>query len=126
MKRLILWTSVALCLATFLLASGRISAAATKTNGLKRVTMVNRPGNEPWAYAPKTITIRAGQRVAFVNHSSQPHTVTATGGHPAFDSGITTLIEPKHTWFHTFRRAGKFSYFCQLHPYMTGVIIVKK
>lgn len=72
------------------------------------------------AFSPTTLTIAAGQTVTFVNNDDDAHTVTAASG--SFDSkGLDTHA----VWRHTFARPGTFSYFCQLHPFMKGTIVVK-
>jgi plastocyanin len=72
------------------------------------------------AFTPRTITISAGQSVTFVNDDDDAHTVTAADG--TFDSkGLDT----KATWHHTFSKPGTYAYFCQLHPFMKGTIVVK-
>jgi len=58
--------------------------------------------------------------VRFVNDDQDAHTVTAKDG--SFDSkGIDT----GEVWTHAFAARGRFAYFCELHPYMTGVVVVK-
>jgi plastocyanin len=72
------------------------------------------------AFAPKTLTITAGQTVTFTNDDDDAHTVTATDG--AFDSkGLDT----NGRWRHTFTKPGTYAYYCQLHPFMKGTIVVK-
>ena len=91
----------------------------------KYVDMVNRPGDEPWAFRPVTLTVRVGTRVTWRNRSSEAHTVTATGNKPAFDSSISNPISPKRSWSHLFKRAGTYAYYCYFHPYMKGKIVVR-
>ncbi|MBV9718394.1 MAG: cupredoxin family copper-binding protein [Candidatus Eremiobacteraeota bacterium] len=71
------------------------------------------------AYAPRTLTIGVGQSVTFTNDDDDAHTVTAVDG--TFDSkGLDT----NDVWHHTFTRAGRYAYFCELHPFMKGTIVV--
>ena len=77
-------------------------------------------------YVPPEITISAGTTVTWTNDDSTIHTVTeggppAAGATPAFDSSI---IAPSATWEHIFDTAGEFDYYCSLHPFMTGKVIV--
>jgi plastocyanin len=74
---------------------------------------------EGFAYKPASITIHAGQSVRFVNHDDEAHTVTARGN--GFDSGG---LDTGDGWTYRFERPGKYTYFCSLHPYMTGTIVV--
>ncbi len=72
------------------------------------------------AFAPAKLTISAGQTVTFTNRDDDAHTVTATDG--SFDSkGLDT----NGAWRHTFSAAGTYTYFCSLHPFMKGTIVVK-
>lgn len=53
---------------------------------------------------------------------------TVTSGNPSdkqtgtvFDSG---LIKPSNTFSYTFKDPGTYHYFCMVHPWMTGEVIV--
>jgi plastocyanin len=72
------------------------------------------------AFSPPTLTIHTGDTVLFVNDDDDAHTVTATD--MSFDSkGLDT----HQSWRHTFVKAGTYAYFCQIHPFMKGTIVVK-
>jgi LPXTG-motif cell wall-anchored protein len=74
-----------------------------------------------FTFAPKTVTIHAGDTVSWSNHGPSPHTVTADGG--SFDSGN---LNPGQGFSHTFPSAGTFAYHCQYHVQMgmVGTVIV--
>ena len=73
-----------------------------------------------YAYKAPAVTIHTGDTVRFINDDNDAHTVTSTDG--LFDSkGLDT----NGVWEHTFAKAGTYHYFCELHPYMKGTIIVK-
>ena len=77
-------------------------------------------------YVPPEITVSVGTTVTWTNDDSTIHTVTegtpgGAGATPAFDSSI---VAPSATWEHTFDAAGEFDYYCTLHPFMTGKVIV--
>ncbi|HET7814537.1 MAG TPA: cupredoxin family copper-binding protein [Candidatus Baltobacteraceae bacterium] len=72
-----------------------------------------------FAFAPATLTVRAGTTVRFVNNDSEAHTVTAKNG---FNSGG---LDTGDSWSHRFDRPGTYRYFCALHPYMKGTIVVR-
>jgi plastocyanin len=72
------------------------------------------------AFSPPTLTIEAGQTVTFINDDDDAHTVTATDG--SFDS---KGLDSNGVWHHTFGRPGTYKYFCQLHPFMKGTIVVQ-
>lgn len=70
-------------------------------------------------FSPKTLTVAPGQSVTFINDDSEPHTATAVD--KAFDSGGLDLHD---SWKHTFSKPGTYAYFCAMHPYMKGTIVV--
>jgi plastocyanin len=70
-------------------------------------------------YTPSSITIAPGGTVTWTNNDGRAHTVTATDG--SWDSG---LMNTGATWSRTFPAGGTFSYFCDLHPDMTGRVVV--
>lgn len=74
-----------------------------------------------FTYAPKEITVAPGTRIVWINRDEVPHTVTAkdkTIDSKAMDSG--------DKFEHTFISEGDFEYFCVVHPFMTGVVHVRK
>ena len=74
-------------------------------------------------FSPAKITIKRGTRVVWINKDSAAHTATATNKPRSFDSG--RLVQGER-FSHTFRRAGKKPYYCELHPDMRGRIIVRR
>jgi len=73
-----------------------------------------------FAFAPATVTIKAGDTVRFVQDDETAHTVTAAD--KSFDSGN---LDRHATWSHTFAVAGTYAYMCSYHPSMNGTVIVK-
>jgi plastocyanin len=70
-------------------------------------------------FSPASINIEPGTTVTWVNQGQAPHTATHTGG--TFDSGT---LQPGQSYSYTFNRAGTYAYYCQIHPNMTGTIVV--
>jgi plastocyanin len=71
------------------------------------------------AFSPSTLTVRAGTTVTVTNRDAVAHTFTSdTNG---WDSG---LIQPGHSYRHTFTQAGRYRYHCSVHPSMAGTVIV--
>ncbi|MEO9310592.1 MAG: plastocyanin/azurin family copper-binding protein [Nitrososphaera sp.] len=77
-------------------------------------------------FIPNTVTIGVGGTVTWSNDDTAAHTVTSgspgTGPDGTFDSSI--LMAGK-TFEHTFDEAGDYDYFCIVHPWMTGKVIVE-
>lgn len=79
------------------------------------------PSVEPLGFVPKNVTIVLGinNTVAWQNQDSVTHTAHSDTGE--FDVGI---VQPGQTSWHTFTRAGTFTYHCHLHPGRNGAVIV--
>ena len=77
-------------------------------------------------YTPSTATISAGGTVTFTNTDTAPHTSTsgsaANGPDGVFD---TSLIMMNASFDVTLADAGTYTYFCMVHPWMEGTIIVE-
>lgn len=73
-----------------------------------------------FAFTPAELTIAPGTTVKWTNRDDIPHTVTEKL--VAFKS---KTMDTDETFTHTFDAAGEVTYFCSLHPHMTGKIIVK-
>jgi plastocyanin len=73
-----------------------------------------------FTFAPQRLTIKAGTTVTWTNRDDIPHTVMATVR--LFKS---TAMDTDESYSFTFSTAGEYSYFCSLHPHMTGTIVVE-
>jgi plastocyanin len=72
-------------------------------------------------FSPRSVTVPIGAIVTWTNHDSVPHTVTSADNR--FKK--SPVLKPGQSFSNTFAMAGSFSYFCSVHPRMTGQIIVK-
>ena len=77
-------------------------------------------------FVPSKITVDVGSEVTWSNDDSAAHTVTSgdlkAGPDGEFDSGL--FVSGK-TFSHTFENEGEFAYYCMVHPWMKGTIIVQ-
>jgi plastocyanin len=73
-----------------------------------------------FAFAPKTVEIRVGDRVTWTNRDSVEHTATARNG--SFDTGLLGEGESRSIRFNV---AGTYRYVCTPHPSMTGTVVVR-
>jgi len=69
-------------------------------------------------YDPATVTIKAGEAVAWVNEDTASHTVTTTDG--SCDSGT---IRKGATATLVFAQAGTYTYHCSIHASMPDATI---
>ena len=76
-------------------------------------------------YTPESVTIKVGDTVKWDNVDTAAHTVT--GGSPADGpSGVfdSSLVMGKAVYEYKFDKAGTYDYFCMVHPWMIGNVIV--
>ena len=74
-----------------------------------------------FAFAPKEITIAPGTKIVWTNQDETPHTIIASDG-----TFVSKAMDTDDRFEYTFAKEGDFSYFCTLHPYMTGIVHVRK
>jgi plastocyanin len=72
-----------------------------------------------FVYGPDPVTVQVGGKVTWQNEDTAPHTATADDG--SFDTGT---IERGKIKSETFKQAGTFTYFCEIHPTMHGTVEV--
>ncbi len=73
------------------------------------------------SYSPKEITVKVGSEIRWINEDAVMHTVTSKEG--IFDS---SLISKGKSWTQKFDAAGTVEYYCALHPWMEGMVIIKE
>ena len=90
----------------------------------------NVPGCEETAegcFIPKEATVDVGGKVIFSNTDTAAHTFTAgsatDGPSGEFDSGLV-MVGNSYEWTPT--TAGEVPYFCMVHPWMIGSIVVQE
>jgi len=86
------------------------------------------PGCEQTAdgcFIPSMVTIDIGGEVIWQNNDTAAHTITSgtavEGPSGVFDS---SLVMAGSSFSHTFDAAGTFDYFCMVHPWMAGAVMV--
>ncbi len=77
-------------------------------------------------YVPMSVEVGRGALVTWENNDVVSHTVVAgnvaTGPSGEFDS---LLIYPGERFRHVFNEAGEHAYYCIIHPWMSGVVMVQ-
>ncbi len=73
-------------------------------------------------FNPQTLTVKSGEKVTFINRDEEPHTVVSVEQQfkksPPLDTDQEFTI--------TAGAPGTYTYFCSVHPKMTGTIVVEK
>jgi len=120
-------------LAIFSLIAVAPSAFAEHGEGGMAATVTNAPGSSTpgceetdSCFIPSTVVITVGGTVTWDNTDNAAHTsssgTAADGPDGVFDS---SLIMAGGSYSHTFDTAGTFDYFCMVHPWMQGTVIVE-
>jgi len=73
-----------------------------------------------FVFNPTPLTVKTGSQVTWTNRDDIPHTVDSTEG--KFKS---SALDTDQKFQFRFTEPGEFSYFCRLHPKMTGSVVVK-
>src|SRR5882672_3832667 len=73
-----------------------------------------------FSFGPETLTVQTGTTVTWTNRDDIPHTVVSTNG--IFKSKVRDTDEK---FSYTFAKAGTYSYYCSVHPKMTGKVVVQ-
>jgi len=73
-----------------------------------------------FVFGPQTITVPAGTTVTWTNSDDIPHTAVSTDG--VFKSKV---MDTDEKFSYTFTKPGTYSYYCSVHPKMTGQVVVK-
>jgi len=81
-------------------------------------------------YDPATLTVKKGDKITVTNKDNVPHTVTSGTGPTdptSAKSFDTSIIEGgKSADITTEKLApGDFPFYCSVHPYMTGKLVVQ-
>ena len=73
-------------------------------------------------FTPEVITVKSGEKITWINHDEEPHTIVSVEKQfkksPALDTDQQFSV--------TAGAPGKYTYFCSVHPKMTGTIVVEK
>jgi plastocyanin len=72
-----------------------------------------------FTFSPAALTVKVGTTVTWKNQDDIPHTVVSAG---KFKS---KALDTDDSFSFTFAATGDYTYFCSLHPHMTGTIKVE-
>jgi len=100
-----------------ILLTGHSSAAVRGTDDKPAKVAVT---IDNFSFGPNAITVAQGATVEWTNKDDVPHNIISNDklfGSPVLDSG--------QKFEFTFKKAGTFSYYCSIHPKMTGKVVVQ-
>jgi plastocyanin len=108
--------------------SGNMTGNTTSASGGDSVTISpgsSSPSNGKF-FVPDTLTVSKGTTVKWTNEDTTLHTVTS-GSAESGNSGTefdSSYLAAGKTFQHPFNTADTFDYYCTLHPYMKGKVVV--
>ena len=77
-----------------------------------------------FAFSPNRVVVRPGETIEITNHDGVAHTFSAMPGDkskftsgPIVPNATRTVVAPM--------APGTYPYFCQIHPFMTGTLVVE-
>jgi plastocyanin len=74
-----------------------------------------------FAFNPPILTVKSGEKITWINRDDEPHTVVSAD--KQFKK--STALDTDQEFTVTAGAPGTYTYFCSVHPKMTGTIIVK-
>ena len=125
-------TILTICLGTFLAGIIITPVAFAETYTVINAQESFQRGCEETTNAcfdPSLITIRVGDMIIWENVDSQGHNVANGFDLSSDDVGKvfdSDFIDPGASFSHTFNVVGTYDYFCMIHPWMKGTVIVEK
>ena len=73
-----------------------------------------------FVFSPNPLTVPAGSTISWTNKDDIPHTVVSDD--KSFKSKV---LDTDETFTYTFTKPGTYTYFCSIHPKMTGKVVVQ-
>ena len=117
MKRTSVWVGVIaapISIAVLLLAGSPSVAANDEARAATAEVKIDN-----FSFSPQEINVAVGTSVTWTNRDDFPHTVVST--YVVFKSMVRYTDEK---FSYTFTKAGTYSYYCSIHPKMTGKVVV--
>jgi plastocyanin len=75
-----------------------------------------------FSFGPVALTVPVGTTVTWTNRDDIPHNAVSTDDPKIFKSKV---LDTDEKFSFTFSKPGTYSYFCSIHPKMTGKIVVQ-
>ena len=100
------------------------TALFAKTEGREGATPAAAPVQikiDNFAFSPTELKVATGTTVEWINRDDIPHTVVSDDKTTFKSKALDTDDE----FSYTFTKPGTYTYFCSVHPKMTGKIIVQ-
>jgi plastocyanin len=110
-----------LCAISFLNLS-ILALGGDMKNADETTTKQNKIEIKDFAFNPQTLTVKSGEKITWINRDEEPHTVVSV--QKQFKK--STALDTDQQFIITAGAPGTYTYFCSVHPKMTGTIVVVK
>jgi amicyanin len=74
-----------------------------------------------FTFGPQTLTVKAGTTVTWTNKDDIPHGIASDNN--AFTK--SKALDTDDSYSFTFTTPGTYQYFCYVHPFMKGTVVVE-
>src|SRR5438045_3328876 len=101
------------CLAAWGNETPNVAGAADRKNTIEI---------KDFAFNPQILTVKSGDKITWINRDEEPHTVVSV--EKQFKK--STALDTDQEFSIAAGEPGTYTYFCSVHPKMTGTIVVEK
>lgn len=116
-KVMILSLALPVMIAIVLLAAGSTMVTANAQQPSAKTAAVK---IDNFTFGPPSFTVVVGTTVTWTNHDDIPHTVVSS------DKVLKSkVLDTDEKFSYTFSKPGTYSYFCSIHPKMSGTVVVQ-
>jgi plastocyanin len=113
----ILSLALPVIIAIVLLAAGSSMVTASAQQPSAKTAEVK---IDNFTFGPPSFTVAVGTTVTWTNYDDIPHTVVSE------DKVLKSkVLDTDEKFSYTFSKPGTYSYFCSIHPKMTGTVVVQ-
>ena len=91
---------------------------AVQTSSTERASSSQRISISGFAFSPPALEVSPGETVSWTNDDGAPHQIMLKNG------TASDVLMPTKSYSSKFDEVGSYDYFCSIHPYMTGKIVV--
>jgi amicyanin len=74
-----------------------------------------------FSFGPADLTVPVGTTVTWINQDDVPHNIVSSQGKTL----KSPVLDTDQKFSYAFTTAGTYSYYCGIHPKMTGKVIVR-
>jgi len=101
---------------SFCASAGEMKDAGSVGAGQNKIEI------KDFAFNPQRITVKSGEKITWINRDEEPHTIVSVEKQFKKSSALDTDQE----FTITAGVPGTYTYYCSVHPKMTGTIVIEK